>query len=170
MFAWFGPLAVADSGAFVHILTRRRALHPLALTIAQQSEINVKLSDDLLALLRKPCLCFLATTMADGSPQVTEVWGDTDGQRVIINSVQSHLKVKNMARDPRVAIAIADPDEPSRYAQVRGRVVDVTTEGAADHIEQLAQKYLGGPYPWYGGRDQVRVIITIEPERVTDPR
>jgi len=128
------------------------------------------LSDDVLELLRKPCLCFLATTMADGSPQVTEVWGDTDGENVVINSVQSHLKVKNMARDPRVAIAIADPDEPRRFAQVRGRVIEMTTEGGAEHIEQLAQKYLGGPYPWFGGRDQVRVIVTNGPEHVTRPR
>jgi PPOX class probable F420-dependent enzyme len=108
--------------------------------------------------------------MADGSPQVTEVWVDTDGEHVVVNSVQNHLKVKNIARDPRVAIAIADPDDPRRFAQVRGRVVNVTTEGGADHIEEMAQKYLGGPYPWFGGRDQVRVIITIEPEHVTKPR
>jgi PPOX class probable F420-dependent enzyme len=133
-------------------------------------EIVLTLSDDVLELLRKPSLGFLATTMADGSPQVTEVWLDTDGKNVVINSVQSHLKVENMARDPRVAIAIADPAEPRRFAQVRGRVIDMTTEGGAEHIEQLSQKYLGGPYPWYGGRDQVRVIITIEPEHVTSPR
>src|SRR3954464_765077 len=98
----------------------------------------VKLSEDVLDLLRKPSLGFLATVMADGSPQVTEVWVDTDGEHVVVNSVQSHLKVKNMARDPRVAIAIADPGDPRRYAQVRGRVVNVTTEGGAEHIEQLA--------------------------------
>ena len=130
----------------------------------------VTISEDVLELLRKPSLGFLATTMADGSPQVTEVWGDTDGENVIINSVQSHLKVKNMARDPRVAIAIADSAEPRRFAQVRGRVIEMTTEGGAEHIEKLAQKYLGGPYPWYGGRDQVRVVVTIEPEHVTRPR
>lgn len=108
--------------------------------------------------------------MADGSPQVTEVWGDTDGEHVVINTAQLHLKARNMTRDPRVAIAIADPAEPSRYAQVRGRVVDITTDGAADHIERLAHKYLGGPYPWYRGRDQVRVIVTIEPESVSGLR
>jgi PPOX class probable F420-dependent enzyme len=130
----------------------------------------MKLTDDHLALLRQPSICFLSTTMADGSPQVTEVWVDTDGEHVLINSVQSHVKVRNIARDPRVAVAVADRENPSRYFQVRGRVVAVTTEGAAAHIDTLAQKYLGGPYPWFGGRDQVRVIVVIAPESVTRPR
>jgi PPOX class probable F420-dependent enzyme len=125
-------------------------------------EIILKLTDDLLALLTGPSSCYLATSMSDGSPQVTQTWVDTDGEHVLINSVQGHLKVRNVERDPRVAVAISDPNKPSRYVQVRGRVIDVTTEGAAEHIEKLAQRYLGGPYPWYGGRDQTRVIITIE--------
>ena len=125
------------------------------------------LTEDVIALLRQPSLCFLATSMADGSPQVTQTWGDTDGEHVLINSVQGHVKVRNIARDPRVAVAIADPESPSRYIQVRGRVREVTTEGAVEHIKKLAQKYLGTPYPWYGDRDQVRVIIVIEPERIS---
>ena len=127
----------------------------------------IKLSEDLLALLRQPSTCYIATLMADGSPQMTQTWVDTDGEHVIINSVQGYVKLKNIARDPRVAVAISAPENPTRYFQVRGRVVDVTTDGAADHIEMLAQKYLGTPYPWFGGRDQVRVIIVIEPEKVT---
>ena len=127
----------------------------------------MKLSDDLLALLRKPSFCFLATSMADGSPQVTQTWVDTDGDRVIINTVQTHVKVRNVKRDPRVAVAIADPDDPSRYYQVRGRVIDVTTKGGAEHIEILSQKYSGESYPWYGGRNQVRVILTIEADSVS---
>jgi len=128
----------------------------------------LKLSDELLALLRKPSICYLATSMADGSPQMTQTWVDTDGEHILINSVQGYVKLKNIARDPRVAVAISAPEKPSRYFQVRGRVLDVTTLGAAEHIEKLAQKYLGKPYPWYGGRSQVRVIIVIEPEKVSD--
>jgi len=127
----------------------------------------MKLSEELLALLRQPSICYLATAMADGSPQMTQTWVDTDGEHVIINSVQGYVKIRNIARDPRVAVAISAPDNPTRYFQVRGRVVDVTTVGAVEHIEMLAQKYLGTPYPWYGGRDQVRVIIVIEPENVS---
>jgi len=64
-------------------------------------------------------------------------------------------------------VAIADPDDPSRYYQVRGRVVDMTTEGGADHIDMLSLKYSGEPYPWYGGRDQVRVILAIEADSIS---
>jgi PPOX class probable F420-dependent enzyme len=127
----------------------------------------VKLTEELLALLRRPSTCYLATSMADGSPQLTQTWVDTDGEHVIINSVQSHLKTRNIERDPRVAVAVSDPADPSRYFQVRGRVLKVITEGAADHIEMLAQRYLATPYPWYGGRDQVRVMFVIEPERIS---
>jgi PPOX class probable F420-dependent enzyme len=128
---------------------------------------SLTLPADVLALLRRRSLCYLATSMPDGSPQVTQVWVDTDGEHVLINSVQGHAKVRNIARDPRVAMAISDAETPSRYVQVRGRVREVTTEGAVDHIEMLAQRYLGTPYPWYGGCDQVRVIIVIEPERIS---
>lgn len=128
----------------------------------------MKLTKDLLALLRRPSTCYIATSMADGSPQLTQTWVDTDGEHVIINSVQGFVKLKNIARDPRVAVAISDPDDPARYFQVRGQVVDVTTDGAVDHIEMLAQKYLGTAYPWYGGRDQVRVIIRIAPEKISN--
>ena len=127
----------------------------------------MKLTDEVLALLTVPSPCYLATTMPDGSPQLTQTWVDTDGEHVLINSVQGHVKVANIARDPRVAVAVADPNSPSRFFQIRGRVIDVTTEGAVDHIEKLAQRYLGKPYPWYGGRDQVRVLITIEPGSIS---
>jgi PPOX class probable F420-dependent enzyme len=126
----------------------------------------VILPDGLVALLRQPSPCFITTLMPDGSPQITETWVDTDGQHVIINTVQSHQKVKNVERDPRVAVAVADPSDPRRYYAVRGQVLGVTTEGGAEHIEALAQRYLGGPYPWYGGRDQIRVILTISADKI----
>ncbi|MGP8296869.1 PPOX class F420-dependent oxidoreductase [Streptomyces inhibens] len=130
-------------------------------------ETVVHLPPELLTLLRRPSICYLATSMPDGSPQLTQTWVDTDGEHVLINSVQSHVKTRNIGRDPRVAVAISSPDNPSRYFQVRGRVVEITTEGAVDHIETLARKYLGTPYPWYGGRDEVRVLFVIEPESIS---
>jgi hypothetical protein len=66
-----------------------------------------------------------------------------------------------------VAAAIADPDDPSHYYQVRGRVIEVSTDGGPEHIDMLSQKYHGTPYPWYGGRDQVRVVLTIEADSVS---
>lgn len=125
------------------------------------------LPGNLVELLRRPSLCFLTTLMPDGSPQITEVWADTDGKHVVINTVRGHQKVRNIERDPRVAVAIADPGNPSRYVAVRGRVLEVTEHGAAEHIEELSQRYLGRPYPWFGGRDQVRLIVRIEADKVT---
>jgi PPOX class probable F420-dependent enzyme len=126
----------------------------------------VEMPEGLLALLRAPSPCFIATTMPEGSPQLTQTWVDTDGEHVLINTVQGFQKVKNIARDPRVALTVSDPANPSRYFAVRGRVVNVTTDGGSEHIEALAQRYLGGPYPWYGGRDQVRLILTITPDKI----
>jgi PPOX class probable F420-dependent enzyme len=104
--------------------------------------------------------------MPDGSPQLTQTWVDTDGAHVLINTVEGFQKVKNIRRDPHVAVAVSDPSNPSRYYSVRGEVLTITSEGAAEHIEQLAQRYLGTPYPWYGGRDQIRLILAIEPHKV----
>jgi PPOX class probable F420-dependent enzyme len=130
----------------------------------------VDLPDALLDLLRRPSPCFLATLMPDGSPQVTQTWVDTDGSHVLVNTVEGHQKVRNVRRDPRVSLDVADPDDVFRYVEVRGRVVGITTDGAAEHIEALAERYLGRPYPWFGGRDQVRLLLRIEPEAVRSPR
>jgi PPOX class probable F420-dependent enzyme len=126
----------------------------------------MELPEGLLTLLNEPSLCFLATTMPDGSPHLTQTWADTDGKNIIVNSVQGFRKIKNIERDPRVAVNISDADQPHRYYAIRGHVVHITSEGGAEHIEKLAQRYLGGPYPWYGGRDQTRLILTIEADKI----
>jgi predicted pyridoxine 5'-phosphate oxidase superfamily flavin-nucleotide-binding protein len=78
--------------------------------------------------------------MPDGSPQVTQTWADTDGEHVVINSVQGHQKVRNAGRDPRVAVNVCDVSRPSRYYAIRGRVIAIITEGGAEHIEALARR------------------------------
>ena len=122
--------------------------------------------EELFALLRRPAIGYLATSMPDGSPQLTQVWVDTDGEHILVNSVRGAQKLRNVEHDPRVAVAVSDPDDPSRYFAVRGRVLRSSTEGAVEHVEALSQRYLGGPYPWYGGRDEVRVLLTISVDRV----
>jgi PPOX class probable F420-dependent enzyme len=121
---------------------------------------------ELVTLLRGSSTCYVATTMPDGSPQLTQTWADTDGTHVVINTVVGYQKARNVDRDPRVAVTVSDPANPSRYFSVRGRVVEATTEGGAEHIEALAQRYLGGPYPWYGGRDQTRLVLRIAADRI----
>src|SRR5579875_972548 len=118
------------------------------------------LPDDLVALLRAPSPCFVTTLMPDGSPQITEVWVDTDGERVLVNTWEGSLKVRNVRRDPRVAIAVADPDDFRRYRSVRGEVVEITTEGAEEHINELSRKYLGTDYPGFGpGVTRIKLAI-----------
>jgi PPOX class probable F420-dependent enzyme len=121
----------------------------------------VDLPSRLVELMGGPNPCFFTTLMPDGSPQTTETWVDTDGEHLIINTVQSHQKMRNIERDPRVSVAICA--DPSRYYAVRGHATNITTDGGAEHIEFLSQRYSGGPYPWYGQRDQIRVILTITP-------
>ena len=129
----------------------------------------VTLPDDLLALLRGAAPCFVATLMPDGSPQLTETWVDTDGTHVLINTPDGTQKVRNVARDPRIALNVCDPTAVSRYFEVRGRVVSTTTEGGWDHINELSQRYTGGPYQNYGGRAGDRRILTIEVDKVRSP-
>jgi PPOX class probable F420-dependent enzyme len=126
----------------------------------------VNLPADLIALLRQPSLGYVTTLMPDGSPQMTQTWVDTDGEHIVVNTVKGFQKVKNVERDPRVALCVSDPRNPSHYYAIRGRVVSISTVGGAEHIEALARRYLGGPYPWYGGREQVRLILTISADKI----
>jgi len=117
-------------------------------------------------LLSKKAFASLATLNADGSPQVTPVWFDWDGAHIRVNTAKGRVKDKNLRRNPAVALAIMDPDNPYRYLQVRGRVARVTEAGADAHIDALAKKYLGkDTYP-YRKAGEVRVIFSIAPERV----
>ncbi|HSY04598.1 MAG TPA: PPOX class F420-dependent oxidoreductase [Steroidobacteraceae bacterium] len=120
-----------------------------------------------LDLFSKKAFAHLATLMADGKPQTTPVWVDYDGQHVVINTAEGRQKDKNMQRDPRVAMSIADPENPYRYLEVRGRVVERTHQGADQHIDAMAKKYLGqDKYP-YRQPGEVRVIYKVAPERTT---
>ena len=115
-------------------------------------------------LFNKRAFASLGTLMPDGRPQVTPVWVDLDGDYVIFNSAKGRQKDRNVRRDPRVALAIIDPDNPYRYLEIRGRVVEITEEGADANIDKLAKKYLGvDKYPYRQG-NETRVIYKIQPE------
>ena len=115
-------------------------------------------------LFNKRAFASLATLMPDGSPQVTPVWCDVEGDKVIFNSARGRQKDKNVRRDPRVALAIVDPDNPYRYLEIRGKVVEITERGADEHIDKMAKKYLDvDKYP-YRQPGEVRVMYKIQPE------
>jgi len=127
-----------------------------------------QLSPGFQKLLREPAYCEIATLMPDGSPQITQVWVDTDGDHILVNTSQSRQKTRNVQRDPRVAVNVVDPKNAWRIASVRGRVVDVTMEGADELIDRLAYKYIGQEkYPFRQPGD-VRVILKIAPEKVNE--
>ena len=132
--------------------------------------MSVPLPQGLLDLLRRPSPCFVATLMPDGSPQLTETWVTTDGEHVVVNVVEGRQKARNIARDARVAVTVVDPDDAFRYYGVRGRVVATTTEGGAESIDAISQKYLGRPYPNFSGAPETRLIVTIAADSVNEPR
>ena len=120
-----------------------------------------------LDLLEKPAFGNLGTVMKDGSPQVTPVWIDYDGKYLRFNSALGRVKDKNIRRDPRVSIALQDPANPYRYLEIRGRVVEITQEGADEHINKLSQKYLGKPVYPFRQPGEVRVTYKIEAQKVS---
>ena len=117
-------------------------------------------------ILGKKAFAQLATLNLDGSPQVTPVWVDFDGTHVIVNTARGRVKARNLAREPRVAISISDPDNPYRYLGIQGRVVEMTENGSDAHIDKMAKKYLGkDTYP-YRVPGEKRVIVKIAPDKV----
>ncbi len=118
-------------------------------------------------LFNKVAFANLGTIMPDGSPQVTPVWCNLDGTNIWINSAKGRVKDKNMRRNRKVALSIQDPDNAYRHLSLQGEVVEITEQGADDHIDKLAKKYLGkDKYP-FRGPGEVRVIYKIRPEKVT---
>jgi hypothetical protein len=118
-------------------------------------------------LFEKKAFAHLATLMPDGQPQVTPVWVQFDGHHVIVNTAEGRQKDKNLQRDKRVALSLIDPDNPYRYLEVRGKVVERSHNGADANIDALAKKYLGkDKYP-FRQPNEVRVIYKIEPQHAT---
>ncbi|MBI4240489.1 MAG: PPOX class F420-dependent oxidoreductase [Candidatus Rokubacteria bacterium] len=117
-------------------------------------------------LFRKKAFAHLGTINADGTPQVTPVWVDFDGAHIRFNTAKGRVKDKNLRRNPKVALAIMDPDNPYRYVRVSGRVVEVTEQGADQHIDALAQKYLGQDRYPFRQPGEVRVTYKILPDKV----
>jgi len=96
-----------------------------------------------LDLFEKKAFVYLATHLQGEAMLVNPVWCDYDGTYVLVNSAQGRLKDRMMRRNPTVTLCIADPDNPYRYLEIRGRVTDITTDGADAHIDHMAKKYLG---------------------------
>ena len=111
-------------------------------------------------------LAYLATLMDDGSPQVTPIWVDIEGNVILVNTAEGRVKQKNVSRDPRVAISTVDNANPYEMVTVRGKVVEQTRRGADEHINKMAKKYLGmDKYPFKMPGEQ-RILLRIQPDKV----
>jgi PPOX class probable F420-dependent enzyme len=116
--------------------------------------------------IEAPNLAFLATVMEDGSPQVSPVWIAMEDDKITFNTALGRLKERNMRRDPRVAISVANRDDIYDRVTIRGRVVEMTDgEVAERQIDDLARKYLGRDYPWRKP-GEARLKVVVEPQVV----
>jgi len=120
-----------------------------------------------------PPVAALSTIGADGYPQTSVVWCDFDGSCVRINTMRGFAKERNMRRDPRVTLLCFDPRQPLRFLEIRGSVIEMTQEGAVQHLDALASRYAGRPVRYFGdviparfATDEVPVLCRIEPSHV----
>ena len=125
------------------------------------------LTPEVRGFLKSRTFVHLATVMPDGSPQVSPVWVELDGDCIVVNSAVGRVKDRNIRADARVALSACHPDDPYRAVMIRGRVVEVTEEGAEDGIDRLARKYLGSDRYEWRRPGEARVIYRIQPETVT---
>ena len=130
--------------------------------------MGVPLSPEAQAFLNEKVYAHLATLMQDGSPQVTPVWVDTDGAYIRVNTAEGRVKTRNMRRDSRVALSVMGMDNAYRCLYVRGRVEEITAEGANEHIDALSLTYTGSPVYAGHARGEKRLKIFIEPIHVTE--
>jgi PPOX class probable F420-dependent enzyme len=133
----------------------------------QEEKKMAEIPEEALPLLEGRHLAHVATVMADGSPQVTPIWIDHEGNTIVFNTATDRIKPRNLERDPRVSLSVIDAENPYAPLTVRGRVVEMTTEGADEHIDALSSRYIDeDPYPFrQPGED--RLIVRIEPEKVS---
>jgi PPOX class probable F420-dependent enzyme len=117
-------------------------------------------------LIARPVLASLATLNPSGSPQITPLWIDLDGDDVLLNTAQGRIKARNLEQDARVAVSVIDPDDPYNVVAFSGTVTDVSTEGADEHIDALAKKYLGvDSYPMRR-EGEVRIKVTVRTDHI----
>jgi PPOX class probable F420-dependent enzyme len=119
-------------------------------------------------LFERETFASFATLMSDGTPQVTPVWIDMGEEgHLLVNTARGRQKERNAERDAKVGLCVMDPDDPYRYLSVRGEVTEVTEDGAVEHIDRLARRYMGvGEYPHHGEESGPRVVIRLRPDRV----
>jgi PPOX class probable F420-dependent enzyme len=127
-----------------------------------------EITEPIVKLLEGKNFAFFSTLMKDGSPQITPVWIDLEKNTntILINTAEGRLKQENISRDPRVAVSVADHNNPYEMVTIRGKVIEQNTEGAIEHIDKLAKKYMGlDKYPYHSATEK-RIVLKIKPEKI----
>jgi len=124
----------------------------------------LQIGDRLRAFFDEPLPTTIGTTRADGSVQMNPVWYEFRDDQIWLNGGPKRDWVRHMQRDPRVSLLVVDPKNMFRWALIQGRLVDSTFDGADEHIDRLAQRYFGGPYP---NAKVDRMIVRVQPERIS---
>jgi PPOX class probable F420-dependent enzyme len=129
--------------------------------------VPTQLSEKARELIGRPVLASLTTLNPDGSPQITPIWVDVDGDDLLFNTAEGRIKARNLRGDSRVAVSVIDPGDPYNVVALRGTVTDITTDGADAHIDSLAKKYLGvDTYPMRR-EGEVRIKVRVRPDRIS---
>lgn len=127
------------------------------------------LTDEQKSFFKKPNFGHLATLNADGSPHISPVWIDVDDEHILVNTAEGRKKLRNVRRDPRVAMEVHEQENPYSILSLNGEVVAITTDGADEHIDELSLRYLGkDKYP-FAQVDEERIILKIRPTKVIAP-
>ena len=117
-------------------------------------------------LFQQKNLIFISTINSDGSPQLTPVWGDYDGEHVLVNTAEGRLKHKNILRDPRVAISVVDHSNPLNMTTIKGKVIEIIPDYDYVHANKLTKQYMGiDEYPFKRDGEK-RVIFKIKPMKI----
>ena len=134
--------------------------------------MNLPIPESHLDLLTRPIHGVLTTMMPNGQPQSSLVWCDFDGEYVLVNTTQERQKGRNMLRNPRVTLLLVDPDDTSRYLEIRGEV-EVVRENMVAHLDQVTRKYTRYPqfygyiYPLTQQTRETRLICRIQARKIT---
>ncbi|HEX6646655.1 MAG TPA: PPOX class F420-dependent oxidoreductase [Nitrososphaeraceae archaeon] len=138
----------------------------LIMTMNEQNKDNLN-DPRIRKLFEDKNFVFLSSLMKDGSPHVTPTWVDIENGNILINTAIGRIKQKNISRDPRVALAIADQNNPYDMVTIRGKVIEqISGDPAEEHIDKLAKKYIDKDK--YPGRSpgEKRILLKIKPERI----
>ena len=125
------------------------------------------LDPKVVASLSRPNFAPIATLMPDGSPNVTPVWIGVGEDKIVFSSGESSLKVRNLRRDPRLALSVVDLNDPYEEVQIRGRVVEFRDDSSFEIMDEISHKYTGKPFPFRSPKGSLALIIEVEKARYT---